>query len=692
MKPNAYSQRLLESLEVFEQQMQSRKLADEPKSVAQQVLQWTKGQPLLTKSLLDLLLKSETKIARGEEAVQVEKIIRNCLIKNFKQDSLTLGIRKNLYIKNLIRLSNKNDGEFSNREQNYLNNLQKELGLSQQQSNSIREQYLPAFKQGKLNKLSLENSATIIDQDAPEPKGAKSYQDLIVLLENSPFYQELNATNISNSPSHKQSFNPFKLLKFKSLWLVPALLFLVFIVKKFPRPANVSTVTKTSMEPASNSCALNLVNFQSPRLSLGERLLTNNQQNNYLNPKSKTALYAATASFSKCNYSLAQQRFEQALTISKNNPEIRIYSNNAQAMTQEHLKIAVSVPLGNKPAVAWEILRGVAQAQTELNQQGGIDGKLLVVQIVNDNNNPELVRELAQHLADDYSIMAVIGHGDSKTSLAAAAIYQKKGLVMVSPTSSSSSLSGVGSYIMRTTPSVAVLAETLSSYALDSSLKKVAICQDSSDTASASFAKEFGADIEDNGGKIAGIACDFAQEDFNPVSVMEAAVAQDAEALLLAASVRGINQAISLAQANQNRLPLLGSHKFHTYETLKTGQAAMADMVLSVPWLPEIDSSSKFNQDATELWGEQVGWSTAMSYDATQVIIQGLAQASSRQELQAILTSRDFAVAGATGKFQFRQGDRLGGAILAYIGKPAPDSPGYQFLQLKGDRNQQSVK
>ena len=106
-------------------------------------------------------------------------------------------------------------------------------------------------------------------------------------------------------------------------------------------------------------------------------------------------------------------------------------------------------------------------------------------------------------------------------------------------------------------------------------------------------------------------------------------------------------------------------------------------MVLSVPWLPDTNSPSDFAADARQLWGGQVNWRTAMSYDATQAIIGGLQQATSRDQLQSVLANPSFAVDGATEKFRFHQGDRLGLVKLAYIGKSNRDTDSYQFLHLE---------
>ena len=55
------------------------------------------------------------------------------------------------------------------------------------------------------------------------------------------------------------------------------------------------------------------------------------------------------------------------------NPETQIYLNNTQA--QDAYTIAVVLPFGRFPQAASEVLRGVAQAQTEVNQNGGVAGK-----------------------------------------------------------------------------------------------------------------------------------------------------------------------------------------------------------------------------------------------------------------------------------------------------------------------------
>ncbi len=692
MKQNLYHEKLLESVNKFVQYMHALDLADNPKLVSQLVLRWTKAQPLLTKKLLEYILESKQKIFLGEEAATVEKIIRNRLIKEFKPDELTLSIRKLLYTKDLIGLLKRCNDQIGDQEDNYLKRLRDELSLSVQQVETIKENYLQSVTTINTYNKPKSPSSSIIATSVNN-RDEDSYQDLIFLIENSPIYDQLADSNTAKQPNPSKPVR-WEFFRQKSLWLCLAIPVVLLLIKNsqnsnWEKDAQILTNADVVRQ---NNCA-DLTFAKSSQMSLGEELLT--QQNSQLQPASQIALYEATAAFARCEYSIAQSKFKTALDLEKNNPEALIYFNNARAITNDHLKIAVSVPLDKKPEIAWEILRGVAQAQTEINRQGGVKGKLLLVQIVDDVDDPEIIRQIAEQLTLDRKILAVINDSDSQAAVGSE-IYQRQGLVMISPTSGTK-VSSIGNYIMQTTPSISVLADTLSSYALFSSFNKIAICLDSNDSDSKAFAQEFAAKIIEGEGNIVSIGCDLAQENFNPIPVVEQAIAQDAKALLLAASPDKINQAVSVAQANQNRLPLLGNHSLYTFETIQTGQKAVAEMVLSTPWLPDkavaemvlstpwlpdMISNRDFSEATMEFWGGKVNWRTAMAYDATQAIIQGLEQSDTRSELQAILTNPDFLVNGATGRFRFEQGDRLGKVQLAHIAKLDPDSDRYQFLPL----------
>ena len=110
----------------------------------------------------------------------------------------------------------------------------------------------------------------------------------------------------------------------------------------------------------------------------------------------------AAEKFAAEKFQEAQIGFNNSLKTNFNDPEALIYLNNSLAATDpNHIEIGVSVPIGGSLNVAKEILRGVALAQNKINKQGGIeqDGmrNLVLIQIANDDNNPEMAREIADN-------------------------------------------------------------------------------------------------------------------------------------------------------------------------------------------------------------------------------------------------------------------------------------------------------
>ncbi|MBE9168811.1 amino acid ABC transporter substrate-binding protein [Pleurocapsales cyanobacterium LEGE 06147] len=391
----------------------------------------------------------------------------------------------------------------------------------------------------------------------------------------------------------------------------------------------------------------------------------------------------ATQAFAYGYYSVAVDRFHSSLKINPNDPEALIYANNALAATRgNEIKIGTSIPIGGSLNVAKEILRGVAQAQQEINQQGGIEGRLIQIEIANDDNDPEIAKQIATKFIDDPKILAVIGHNSSDASIAAAPLYQQAGLVMISPTSVARELSGLGNYIFRTTPSTRVIADTLANYAIESARTgKVAICADSQSQASQSFKEEFTLTLLDYGGDVTATACNFADPYFNPSEIVSKAVSDGAKALLLIPDVNKIHQAIEIARANSKRLPLLGNHTMYTFATLQEGQADINGMVLAVPWYPT--TTSDFVVHARQLWGSVGSWRTAAAYDATKAAIQGLRTKASRQELRNSLNNAGFSVEGAAETVTFLpSGDRKGRATLVKILPGKNSGTGYDFTAI----------
>jgi branched-chain amino acid transport system substrate-binding protein len=415
---------------------------------------------------------------------------------------------------------------------------------------------------------------------------------------------------------------------------------------------------------------------QQSRISLGDKILVAADSN--------SSKQAGVQAFAKGDFATAATQFQASLQMNRNDPEALIYLNNAKVPQGNGIKVAVSVPIGSNLNVAREILRGVAQAQDEVNKTGGINGKLMQVQVANDDNNPAIAKQLAAAFAKDTNVLAVVGHNSSEASLAAAPEYQNGRLVMISPTSDAKNLSGIGSYIFRTVPSIRFQADTLSRYAIKNGRRNIAICIDSQAQSSQSLKEDFTSAILSDGGKVASTNCDFSAATFNASAIISQAVSQGADGLLLLPSVDRLNQALDVAQANQRRLALLGSSTMYTIQTLRQGQAAINGMVLAVAWHPRAIAGNPFAGNASKLWGGDVNWRSATAYDAVEAIITGLKQSTTRDGLQKTLSGSGFSANGATGAVQFLpSGDRNGAAILIQVQPGRTSSTGFDFVPLR---------
>jgi branched-chain amino acid transport system substrate-binding protein len=118
-----------------------------------------------------------------------------------------------------------------------------------------------------------------------------------------------------------------------------------------------------------------------------------------------------------------------------------------------------------------------------------------------------------------------------------------------------------------------------------------------------------------------------------------------------------ILQAISY---NKLSIRLYGNSTFFTNETLEEKQAAKG-LTLSVPWYPNKNEPKlPFQKEFEQLYQDRTdNWRTAMAYDATRIIIQGLEQISQKQQqigreqLNNVLRREKFIYYGVTGKTTF---------------------------------------
>ena len=123
---------------------------------------------------------------------------------------------------------------------------------------------------------------------------------------------------------------------------------------------------------------------------------------------------------------------------------------------------------------------GVAAARlaaADVNAAGGIDGDSLRLRIAHTETDaaPQRALRVADSLAADPAVVAVVGHSNSAASLAASQIYNARRLVHVAPTTTAPLFSQAGPYSFRLVPDDRRQAEFLVAEVARAGARRVAV-------------------------------------------------------------------------------------------------------------------------------------------------------------------------------------------------------------------------
>ncbi|MEM8719463.1 MAG: bifunctional serine/threonine-protein kinase/ABC transporter substrate-binding protein [Cyanobacteria bacterium P01_G01_bin.39] len=455
---------------------------------------------------------------------------------------------------------------------------------------------------------------------------------------------------------------------------------------------------------SNNPCSLKLKDG----ISCGEEILNPSSRD----PDRKRAAEA----FSKKEYIEALKYFKVAWQDS-HDPETLIYLNNAllDVYKIEAETIAIAVPYSyispttNKKdklrgsVITKDFLRGVAQAQTEvnlslsnfnpeiaeqLNKYSFLSdiymghNKGLRVIIADDANKKEKAREIANQIADNKDVIGLIGHYASARTIDTLSIYNRANLAQISYGSTTRSLSNrTGNNFFRVVPTTeeeaAVMENYINNYDLEE--KTIAIFYNPGSDYSKDLRKALIDKIEASNNLNVSIPDDYNQfdiadhENFSTklaMSKINSDTKNEINIFLLlpdGLTSNALAKAIEIIEADNGQRLILGGNPLvnSKVKDIKTDQPA--NLIVSTPWHSTENLARDFNQQTLDLWNDRVNGNTAMAYDATIAIIEAIKRQDNptRQGTINELNNPHFSVDGVTGEIRFntstdkeRNGDR----------------------------------
>ncbi|MFO7727508.1 MAG: ABC transporter substrate-binding protein [Desulfonatronovibrio sp.] len=316
----------------------------------------------------------------------------------------------------------------------------------------------------------------------------------------------------------------------------------------------------------------------------------------------------------------------------------------------ETIKIAVASPFtGSLAGYGENVKAGVTLKVEEINSKGGINGKQIEVEWMDEQCAPREAATVATRIAQDKDIVGVVGHLCSSAHLAAMPTYTRHGIPVVAPTTTAVSISEQSKDRSGKTWAFRVVyrddyqGEFLAQYVDEVlELENIAVFYENNDygiglkNAFVEKAGELDLNIVGEEAYVSGAS------DFNPQ--LTKLRGKNPDGLFISgyypegALIAG--QADSLGM----KVAKFGADGFDNEDYIKLAGDAANNTYLTVPFLPEVaeGDAKQFLQEYRERFGRKVDWMSANAYDAAGVLLQAIDQAGAdREKIREYLVSID---------------------------------------------------
>ncbi len=130
----------------------------------------------------------------------------------------------------------------------------------------------------------------------------------------------------------------------------------------------------------------------------------------------------------------------------------------------------------DSPPAEDNFIEGINLAVEDINGRGGVLGRKIKILYYNDDGDPARARGIAERLAKNIDVVAVVGHVRSVCALPAAIFYEISGMVFISPGATDPELTRYSTtYLFRNTPTLADMCVKMGELGKSRGFKRVLI-------------------------------------------------------------------------------------------------------------------------------------------------------------------------------------------------------------------------
>jgi branched-chain amino acid transport system substrate-binding protein len=380
-------------------------------------------------------------------------------------------------------------------------------------------------------------------------------------------------------------------------------------------------------------------------------------------------------------YAAAIASFNRATTAYPFDIESITLRENAYALLSGRptWTIAVAGPFsGASQQYGQQLLFGVHFAQRQINQLGGLGGRRVVVRYYDDAASAEQAVSIAQAITADADVLAVIGHYNSRATIAAGPIYEAAGVVAVTPSSTNPRVRTLGRFIFRVVGDDNAQGVVLANAARGLGARLAAVFFDREDAYSRGLADGFRRRFTSLGGAVID----------NPYTTGGTVAlgndARNAELYVVTGEYGDAGRIAKLIRESGSRAPILGGDAVYSQGLFGAGGDAASGIlataffhytVRNAPLLPRAEA---FSQAFEQALGAPANQNMATAYDAARLVLAAIGEGrTTRAGIQTYLAQigrGSPAVIGVTGRIAFDvDGEAVGKPWVIVRARPQGD-------------------
>lgn len=284
---------------------------------------------------------------------------------------------------------------------------------------------------------------------------------------------------------------------------------------------------------------------------------------------------------------------------------------------------------------------GALLAVEARNSSGGIGGRMVELVVRDDGQDADTAVRVDGELVD-LGVEAILGHMTSSMSMAAVELVNRSGTVLLSPTTTTTYLTGKDDHFFRVIATTREYAAKMARYLKgEVGLAAVSVIYDARNRAyTESWLEDFRTEFTALGGRVVGVRSFESGPDVLFFDLAEGSLTSEVDGLVIIASAMDTAMICQQMKKMERQVPVAAAEWASTERLIDLGGAAVEGIIVSQFFDRERDDPvfKDFGEAYRDRFGGEPGFAAVNAYDAASVLMEAIGRKKEGESLkEAIL-------------------------------------------------------